>query len=114
MAAAVTPRSRISANSACRSVASGVVSVLGRVSPATLISMPPTRPVSCPAARRPASSRKVVVDLPLVPVTPRRARSRTGSPYTQEATSPSTARGSSTTSTGQAGLLGADRGPRGR
>ncbi len=34
------------------------------------ISTPPTRPVRWPAARSPASSRNVEVDLPLVPVTP--------------------------------------------
>ena len=41
-----------------------------------------------------------MVDLPLVPVTPMSISRRDGSPYTQEATSPSRARGSATTNTG--------------
>ena len=57
IAAAVTPRSTITANSACRSGASGVVSALATVSLPILISTPPTRPVRCPAARSPDSSR---------------------------------------------------------
>ncbi len=57
MATACTPRSRITASSACRSGASGVVRTLGSASPATRVSMVPTSPVTRPAARRPASSR---------------------------------------------------------
>ena len=41
-----------------------------------------------------------MVDLPLVPVTPISISRLDGSPYTQEATSPSRARGSATTNTG--------------
>ncbi len=100
MAAAVTPSSRMSANRPCRSLASGVVSVGGRLLSPTWISTPPIRPVRCPAARRPASSRNVVVDLPLVPVTPSTRTPAAGRPYTQAATWPSTERGSGTTSTG--------------
>ncbi len=100
MAAAVTPRCTISASSACRSVASGVVSRLGLTWPATRVSTPPASPVRWPAARSPDSSRNVVVDLPLVPVTPMSISRLDGSPYTQEATSPSRARGSATTNTG--------------
>jgi hypothetical protein len=57
MAAAVTPRSAITARQACRSVASGVVSWLGTAWPATRVCTPPIRPVRWPAARSPASIR---------------------------------------------------------
>ena len=57
IAAAVTRCSVITANSACRSVASGVVSSLGAVSGPTLVSMPPIRPVTWPDIRSPDSSR---------------------------------------------------------
>ena len=53
MATACTPRSRITASSACRSGASGVVRTLGSASSATRVSMVPTSPVTRPAARRP-------------------------------------------------------------
>lgn len=78
-----------------------MVSALGTRSPPTRISTPPTSPVSIPAARRPASSRNTVVVLPLVPVTPMRVMSRPGSPYTQDAASPSRARTSGVTRTGR-------------
>ena len=45
IATAVTPRSAIAAKVACRSVASGVVRMLGTDSPATLVSIVPTSPV---------------------------------------------------------------------
>ncbi len=57
IAAAVTPRSAITANRACRSGASGVVSVLGSWSVPILVCTPPIRPVWWPAARSPDSSR---------------------------------------------------------
>ena len=57
IAAAVTPRSTMTANSACRSGASGVVSELATPSGPIRSSTPPTRPVWCPAARSPDSSR---------------------------------------------------------
>ena len=57
IATADTLRSAMTASSACRSGASGVVSDALTSSPAILISTPPTRPVLCPAARSPASHR---------------------------------------------------------
>ena len=57
IAAAVTPRSAITANSACRSGASGVVSELASRSSPTRSSTPPIRPVRCPAVRSPDSIR---------------------------------------------------------
>ena len=57
IAAAVTRRSTMTASSACRSGASGVVSAEPIRSVPILISTPPTSPVSCPAARSPASAR---------------------------------------------------------
>ncbi len=102
MATAVTPRSRITANSAWRSVASGVVrSDLRRSSPIR-VSTVPMRPVSPPtgrpppplsdcasrrppsslsfaaAARRPPSMRYAVVVFPEVPVMPIWRRSSPG------------------------------------
>ena len=53
----VTPCSTITASSACRSGASGVVNALASRSPATLVSTVPISPVIRSAARRPASSR---------------------------------------------------------
>src|ERR1044071_7684793 len=47
----VTPRSSITANSACRSGASGVVNALASRSPAIRVSTVPTRPVVSPPAR---------------------------------------------------------------
>ncbi len=80
IAAAVTLRSAMTAKAACRSVASGVVSLLGSTVPAILVSTPPTSPVTCPAIRSPDSIRYVVVVLPLVPVTPISSSLRDGSP----------------------------------
>jgi hypothetical protein len=45
MATASTPRSRITASKACRSVASGVVRTLGTVSVPMRVSIVPIRPV---------------------------------------------------------------------
>ena len=100
IAAAVTPRSAMTANSACKSGASGVVKELVTTSVPILISTPPTRPVRWPDSRSPASIRYVLVVLPLVPVTPISPSLLDGSPYTQQAISPSRARGSATTKTG--------------
>ena len=57
IAAAVTPRSAMTANSACRSGASGVVRELGSRSGPIRLSTPPIRPVRWPAWRSPDSSR---------------------------------------------------------
>ena len=57
IAAAVTPRSAMVASSACRSVASGVVSSLAATSAPIRVSTPPISPVTCPARRSPASMR---------------------------------------------------------
>ena len=100
IAAASQPRSSINASRACSSGASGVVRTLGSTSPAMRVSTVPTSPVTRPAARKPASARKTVVVLPLVPVTPSRAGARpdgrTPAPPGRRARD----RGSSTTSAG--------------
>ncbi len=57
MAAAVIPRSAMTANRPCRSVASGVVREEATRSSPTLISTVPTRPVLIPALRIPDSIR---------------------------------------------------------
>ena len=75
-----TPRSRITANSACRSGASGVVNALGRDLPSMRMPTVPSIPVVRPAAARPASTRYATVVLPLVPVMPITPRSAVGSP----------------------------------
>ena len=81
----------------------------------TRISTPPIRPVSCPAARSPASSRNVVVDLPLVPVTPMQGQVADGLARTpRRRPRRARARGSSTTRTGRPGALGAAPARRGR
>ena len=97
---AVTPRSRITASRACTSGASGVVRTAGSSSSPIRARTVPIRPVVCPPAHNAASSRKLVVVLPLVPVIPVVASASAGSPYTQADTSPSTPRGSPTTRTG--------------
>lgn len=79
MATASTPRSRMTANRAWRSVASGVVrSDLMRSSPMR-ISTVPMSPVVRAALRAP-STRYAVVVLPEVPVMPIWRRSRPGWP----------------------------------
>lgn len=79
MATASTPRSRITANSAWRSVASGVVrSDLMRSSPIR-VSTVPMSPV-LRTVLRPPSMRYAVVVLPEVPVMPIWRRSRPGWP----------------------------------
>ena len=70
MTAAVTPRSRMVANIACRSVDSGVLRLLLMSWPAIRLTTVPIRPVAAPEARRPASIMKDVVVLPFVPVMP--------------------------------------------
>ena len=80
IATASTPRSRITASSACRSGASGVVRSLLRTSSPIRVSMVPMTPVRRPARRSPASSRYAVVVFPLVPVTPTIVMALAGSP----------------------------------
>ena len=73
--------SRMRANSSCRSGDSGVVcAVLARSSPTRTPTVPMT-PVRLPATRAICSTRNVVVVLPLVPVTPTRAKSFEGSSW---------------------------------
>ena len=100
IAQACTPASRITANSACRSGASGVVRLLATGRPSMRVPTVPTTAVRSPAPASAADSRCVVVVLPEVPVTPISVRSRAGWPYTSAATDPSTGRGAGTTSTG--------------
>ena len=85
-----TPRSRMTANSACRSGASGVVSVVLTSTPSIRVPTVPTTAAGTPEACRPPSASRVVVVLPWVPVTATRRRSRAGSPYTRAARPPST------------------------
>ena len=75
-----TDASRMRASSACTSGASGVVSCNGSATPAMRTPVVPMMPAGSPAARAIASTRYVVVVLPLVPVTPRTRRPRAGSP----------------------------------
>ena len=66
------PSSTRKASSACRSVDSGVVTVVGTQSNGSPFSRKPTvptKPVFTPSARSAASNKNVVVVLPLVPVT---------------------------------------------
>ena len=70
IAQAATSRSRITANSACRSGASGVVSAVLTSSPAIRVPTVPMTPARTPAPCSPPSASRVVVVLPWVPVTP--------------------------------------------
>ncbi len=100
MAHASTPRSSICRNSRCRSGASGVVRADATSSPSIRVPTVPITAAGTPAPESPPSSRRVVVVLPWVPVTPT-VRSRVaGSPYTSAAIRPRTGRTSGTTSTG--------------
>ncbi len=80
IATSVTPDSRITAKSACRSGASGVVNALGSRAPSMRTPTVPSSPAVRPAASSPASTMCATVVLPLVPVTPRTARWAVGSP----------------------------------
>ncbi len=85
MATSVTPASTMTANSACRSGASGVVNALGSAlaglpGTCTRVRTVPSRPVARPAAVRPVSSRCATVVLPEVPVTPSTRSRAVGSP----------------------------------
>src|SRR5438132_181329 len=75
-----TPRSRMCASIACRSSASGVVWLAGRVSSPSTYWIVPITPVARPCARSSASIRYEVVVLPLVPVMPTSASWRDGWP----------------------------------
>ena len=100
MAQAVTPRSFIIANSACRSGASGVVSAVLISSASTRVPTVPITAARTPARWRALSARRVVVVLPWVPVTPSIRSDRAGSPYTCAAKRPSRDLGAATSSTG--------------
>ena len=80
IATSVTPACAITANSACRSGASGVVNELGSRRAPIRVPMVPIRPVGRPAAARPVSIRCETVVLPLVPVTPSTVSAAVGSP----------------------------------
>ncbi len=79
MAQACTCCSTITANRACRSGASGVVSEVGTSRPAMRVPTVPTTAAPMPATLRPPSRSRVVVVLPWVPVTAIRIRERAGS-----------------------------------
>ena len=72
MTAVSTSSSRMSAMRACSWVASGVVSVEGTSRSPARIRIVPTMPDRRPRASSRAAARKLVVVLPLVPVTPSR------------------------------------------
>src|SRR5262249_26755808 len=93
-------RSAIAAKTAWSAGASGVVSTLGWSTPSTRMPTVPINPTLRPAARRPASTRYVVVVLPDVPVTPMTRNFDDGSPYTKAAAAPSTERGAGGTTAG--------------
>ena len=80
MAQVSTPRSRITANSPCRSGASGVVSWVLTSSPAIRVPTVPMTAEVTPASVSPCSSTRVVVVLPWVPVTPMTRSPAAGSP----------------------------------
>jgi hypothetical protein len=80
IAHAVSPPSSISRNVRWRSIASGVVRTVGRSSPATTDVTVPSRPHCRPAASSSERTRKAVVVLPFVPVTPITGRRAVGSP----------------------------------
>ena len=107
IAQASTPRSRIIANNACRSGASGVVSAVFTSVPATRVPTVPIAAEDTPACCRPLSASRVVVVFPWVPVTPIIRSEVAGSPYTWAAKRPRIARGLSTTSSGTCGALAA-------
>ena len=69
IAQAATSRSAITANRACRSGASGVVSEVLTSTPPTRVPTVPTTAARTPAAVSEASASRVVVVLPWVPVT---------------------------------------------
>jgi hypothetical protein len=69
IAQAVTSSSTITANSACRSGASGVVSDVFTSVPLTRVPTVPTTAADTPAVVSAASASRVVVVLPWVPVT---------------------------------------------
>ena len=100
MTTASSPPATISANSRCRSIASGVVRTMGRSSPATKAVTVPSRPVRRPAASSSPRTRKAEVVLPFVPVTPIALRRAVGSPCRRAAAGAMAARTSSTRTSG--------------
>ncbi len=81
---------------ASRSIASGVVRTTSSSAPPTTCITVPSSPVLRPAASRISRSRKAVVVLPLVPVTPAIVSEAVGSPKKRSATGAIAARASST------------------
>ena len=92
IAQASTPLSTICRNSRCRSGASGVVRADATSSPSIRVPTVPITAAGTPAPVSPPSSRRVVVVLPWVPVTPTIRSRVAGSPYTIAATRPRTGR----------------------
>ena len=80
IAQARSPESSMRRKVACRSIASGVVRSTGSSRPPTTDFTVPSSPVCTPPASSSARTRKAVVVLPLVPVTPTTRSSRVGSP----------------------------------
>ena len=87
---------------ACRSIASGVVRSTSSSTPPTTCLTVPSSPQRIPAASRISRSRKAVVVLPLVPVTPTTRSSAVGSPQKRAASGAIAARASATTTCGTA------------
>ena len=100
MVSAVAPRSTASAQMPWSTGDSTVVRGLSIASSPIRSSTVPSTAVSRCWARRAASTKYAVVVLPLVPVMPTVTSCAEGSPYTQAATGPASARGSSATRTG--------------
>ena len=100
IATARTLFSFIRAMSACNSLASGVVSLDTNVSSAMCRSAVEESPVTTPSCRRIASSKYTVDVLPFVPVTPTNTGGLESVLNNQFATTPKTARGESTTTSG--------------
>ncbi len=99
-ATARAPSDRMTASSAWKSGASGVVSRLASGRPATRLPVVPISPATWPQPSSAASTRYEVVVLPEVPVIPTTSRSADGSPATTADTAPRIERGSGWTSTG--------------
>ncbi len=97
---ALSPASSMRANVACRSIASGVVRSTSSTSPPTTRCTVPSSPQRRPEASSSERTRKAVVVLPFVPVTPTTSSSIVGSPWKAAASGAIAARASATSTSG--------------
>ena len=102
IAQARSPPSSIRRKVACSSIASGVVRSTSSSTPPTTCFTVPSSPRRIPAASRISRTRKAVVVLPFVPVTPTTRSSAVGSPENRAASGAIAARASATTTCGTA------------